>query len=132
VSATDEITVKFGRHSDAATEKRILLLGLSEILKKGPCGHIPGWVARNFEEWDEERRKLVVWTILNAVFTTDTEAEKLLAASEAAFYEWHELIFWAKDQLEEKSVKWINGSLRHYKVKKLWASSEKQTSETAT
>ena len=132
MSPTEELSVKFGRLSDAATEKRILLLGLSEILKKGPCGHIPGWVARSFDEWDEEKRKLIVWTILNAVFTADTEAEKLLAASEEAFYEWHELIFWAKDQLADKSVTWINSSLRHYKVKKLWASREKLTSGTVT
>lgn len=132
MSKTEEPSVKFGRDSDAATDRRILLLGLGEILRRGPCGHIPGWVARNFDGWCEDKRKLVLWTILDGVFTPGTEAERMLAASEEAFYEWHELIFWAKDQLEDKSVGWINGSLRHHKVKKLWALSEKLTSEIAT
>jgi len=130
--STKEPSAKHSRLSDNATEQRIFLLGLGAILDRGPCGHVPGWMARNFPEWSEERRKNSLWAVLNAMFDRSTACYARMEQSEESTREWYDLIFWAKGRVDDKSLEYINRTLRHYGVKKLWALSGKLTSATAT
>ena len=92
-----------------AMEKRILLAGLRTTISSGFARSIPDWAKANWAGWEEERRKLVFWVILDMLFRGDVEGDC-----------WVEFIHWAKANVTPDSLKWINKSLRHFNAEKLW------------
>lgn len=113
-------------NSNAATEKRILLLGLRQILREKFNNHIPGWAEHSWESWDEDKRCNVLWAILEALFNGDLVLPDPNLSSWGAnetdpvTKAWMDFIFWAYGELTDKSRKWLDRSLRHYEVKNLW------------
>ena len=92
-----------------ATEKRIMLAGIRAVVPSGFSKSIPEWFRGQWPEWEEEQRKLVFWVILDMLFRGDVEGEV-----------WTEFIHWAKDNVTNESLKWVNKALRHFDAEKLW------------